>query len=546
MSAVRAYGAPEERFRGLDLRPAPPPPALPEKPYPLLQPYTHPDTFTGRAREIAGALSALRASPLLLCTHAASGAGKSSFLQAGLLPELWKQNVPVVLNQRPDEPGIARRLAAGLVVLPEGSRLADDDLSGFVHLLDTCAKLAGKAPVIILDQFEDAFRRSESGEALARLGPLLAASTELEEPPGRRFRCRWVLSYREEYHGHVVTWLHDVLRDARARGRGGLDLLPHDLSRQDYFREMPIEPLGVATSRDEARAVFLEAITKPLGLRDGEGEPRYALRFEEGASERLAEAFAEARMERPRAPLLPELQVVLYQLVSGAVVVDGTGVVDVPADVRGLITNALGRYLEDVLKTKLTGKDAKRLRAVALQALVELADAEGKRGEGLAPGRLEEKLGVNSKTVLPVLQEARLVVRGASDEGVDAGPWVLPHDWLADVVVAIWNDAEKRRAYEVDDEVIEVQKKVRRRMEMHRSGEAEGTALPEELFERVGARRESLLWDEECEAWWKVCVDLRRRRREARKRGILGASAIALLGAAFFSGSSTCPDVSIN
>jgi hypothetical protein len=537
VGAVRAHAAPPLRFAGATLRAAAPPIDPPRRPYPLLEAYRHPAAFTGRDRELKKTLDELDAHRLLLCLHAASGAGKTSFLQAGLLPRLRSDGVPVVINREPDEPGIARRLAAGLLDLPDGSRLADDDVRGFVHLLDQCEKLAKKAPVIVLDQFEDAFRRNESTEALARLGPLLAASTELASPDGSGFRCRWVLSYRQEYHGQVVEWLRDVLSDARARDRAGLANLPRDLSRPKYFHEMPFGPLGAAASPDEAKAVFLAAIATPLALTDENGKKRYPYQFEGDGAGRLADAFADARRKLPRAPLLPELQVVLDQRLRAAKPdTDGVAVVTVPEDVRSLVDDALGTYLEEALRKGFSGDDAKRLRALALLALRDLADEEGRRGKGIAPAELTKRLGARSGVVLSVLQEKRLVVRDAGEEGPAGGDWVLPHDQMAGVVVALWGDAEKRKRYEIDEELIALQAKVRRRMEMHRHGEEEGVALPAALFKRVEALRGSLLWDDECEVWWRACVARWMQEREARGRRALvsGLFAMLALGVAAF------------
>lgn len=214
--------------------------------------------------------------PLVLCLHGASGAGKSSFLQAGVLPRLRSDGVPVVVNRRPDEPGIARRLAAGLLELPEGSRLGDEDLQGFVHLLGQVEKLASTAPVIVLDQFEDALlRRSEDGSALARACSAgrhhrarNAGWTRVPLPMGAELSPRVSRSSR----GLAAR----MCRAMPARESAPVFRSCRTISRQDYLREMPLGPLGVASSEDEAKAVFLRAIKVPLALAD---EKSGALRY---------------------------------------------------------------------------------------------------------------------------------------------------------------------------------------------------------------------------------------------------------------------------
>ena len=102
------------------------------------------------------------------------------------------------------------------------------------------------------------------------VGALLAASVQhlpgLVEPP-----CRWLLAYRQEFHGQVFLWLGDVLRDSRAEGIGSLDRLPHDLSGPTRFRGWRLPPLAAPepVSEDpgaDAARVFLATIEKPLGL----------------------------------------------------------------------------------------------------------------------------------------------------------------------------------------------------------------------------------------------------------------------------------------
>lgn len=122
--------------------------------------------------------------------------------------------------------------------------------------------------------------------------------------------------------------------------------------------------------------------------------------------------------------------------------------------------------------------------------------------------------------MLEALQDARLLVK-YEEHGSDGDVWVLPHDCLAKVVVGIWNDAAKRRSYELDEEVIELQSKVRLRVELQRQGDPAGTELPEALFMRVEALRGNLLWDDACEAWWTTCVAQRQERRSRRLRGVV-------------------------
>ena len=53
-----------------------PPPELPEQPYPVLLPYTHPDLLAGRERELEELVRMLEAPVPIVGLYAASGAGK--------------------------------------------------------------------------------------------------------------------------------------------------------------------------------------------------------------------------------------------------------------------------------------------------------------------------------------------------------------------------------------------------------------------------------------------------------------------------------------
>ena len=255
----------------LVLRPWPPP-ELPAHPYPVLLPYQHPDLLAGRERDVARLGRLLRSPVPIHGLSAPSGTGKSSLLLAGLVPRLRAGGRAVALDRHPAEPGLAGRLVGDLleVAAEGGIPVADADAEGFVALLVECETLAGGVPpILVLDQFEDVLMRSDAGRARATLGVLLAATCR--HRPGRTAPpCRWLLAYREEYHGEVVTWLADATADARREGFPGLDALPHDLSGPERFAATPLPPLGTpaAGSRDPLRdssAVFRAAIEAPLG-----------------------------------------------------------------------------------------------------------------------------------------------------------------------------------------------------------------------------------------------------------------------------------------
>ena len=105
-------------------------------------------------------------------------------------------------------------------------------------------------------------------------------------------------------------------------------------------------PAGSADPVDAAARVFQTVIETPLAVRDDDGAAHYPWSFAAGGSQRLARAFGEARRARPRAPLVPELQVVLAHLLERAVPPPGGGpaIVEVPEEPGELISQALEQH----------------------------------------------------------------------------------------------------------------------------------------------------------------------------------------------------------
>lgn len=212
----------------------------------MLLPYTHPALMAGRRRELADLRRRLRMPILIRGLYATSGTGKSSLLLGGLIPELRAGGRPVALTRHPHEPGVAARLAGDL--LEGDDPVAAADVEGFVERLEEAERLAGETPLLVLDQLEEALR-SEAIAARTRLGLLLAATARrrpgLDEPP-----CRWLLVYRQEFHGELLSWLGDVLRDAEVAGvdTQAVGPLPHDLSRPERFHSLPLAPLATPSA----------------------------------------------------------------------------------------------------------------------------------------------------------------------------------------------------------------------------------------------------------------------------------------------------------
>lgn len=166
--------------------------------------------FFGRERLIDSLLERLRAQPLLvLC--APSGAGKSSMVQAGLVPRLREQaswTIPPAL-QPADQPfqQLSRWLSSLLPGVPVPS---GDDLSAAPHLAAKClCSLLTFSPllsaVLVVDPLEELVTARVDSSTLLRFLQALAGLVQLRH---RRFRM--VLVLRADFESHFVSLLFAV------------------------------------------------------------------------------------------------------------------------------------------------------------------------------------------------------------------------------------------------------------------------------------------------------------------------------------------------
>jgi len=150
--------------------------------------YAERDRYAGRKAEIDQAIAQLTdhgSECVLLFVTGASGSGKSSFAQAGLLPALeehYARYRTAVKRVPPFRPGKnpMRRLEGTLSQLG----LQIDNLT---------APSSGQVSILIIDQFEELFSQSESGEKDA----FFAFLTDL--PPFGQSRLHIITTMRSDY-----------------------------------------------------------------------------------------------------------------------------------------------------------------------------------------------------------------------------------------------------------------------------------------------------------------------------------------------------------
>lgn len=539
-----------------------PAPDLPTDPYPVLLPYSHPDLMAGREEELGGLLLRLHNNIPITGLSAPSGTGKSSFLQGAVVPALRADGVPAAFVRHPQEAGIARRLVSDLLQTPAPAEeetgtlhsavlVDDDDWRDFVEKLRDVERLAGRSAVLVVDQLEELLHEHRA-EARATLGALLAASAR-QRPGISTPLCRWLLAYRQEAHGEVVAWLRNVLAPdvSRSESSAKTASLPHDLSGPDRFQAVPLRPLATPPpSGDPLEAstrIFQAAIEKPLTLRTPDGLPRFAWRFANGHAERLARAFAEARLERPDAPLVPELQVVLAYLLTRATILDVAGtpilsvatpaVVQVPEEPGTLIEEALEDHLRRALDLVFppSQASARTDRTRALLALRELATADGRRRSlGIPATELAQAISpagnpAEGTGILTKLAGSRTRLVTIRDAASGEPRYALAHDRLAQVVTRLVEEEGRRGKLVVDEDLLALRRYVALKTALRHSDEQAATALEKRYYKRLENHADALLWDDERRSWWRACQ--KRRRIENRRVAGRVTAAVLLLAA---------------
>ena len=175
---------------------------LPNKPFQFLKRYEDNDAgvFFGRGRYIRNLYNRVTStvnSPVI-CLYGQSGVGKSSLLEAGLLPRLENDYI-VKLIRRDDEIPILEQIRISFE-LEENQELGED-----WKALESKFK---KPVVIIIDQFERIFTHPIIGyeeELKDFLGTIRKIFDPLEDNP----RGKLILSYRKEYDPEIEQALVD-------------------------------------------------------------------------------------------------------------------------------------------------------------------------------------------------------------------------------------------------------------------------------------------------------------------------------------------------
>ncbi|MFH6942752.1 CHAT domain-containing protein [Flavobacterium sp. FlaQc-50] len=172
---------------------------LPNAPYISLQPYTEKESliFWGRGKEIKDLFTKVmdeNVNPVILL-YGQTGVGKSSLLDAGLIPRL-KAVSNVFYTRRAPDIGLIKTLLKSLDI-------HSDNLLDFILSLNALAESTKKGIVIIIDQLEEVFTKpikeynSELKDFFSLLSKIIY-SKDLNN-------VKIILGYRKEYHAEIES-----------------------------------------------------------------------------------------------------------------------------------------------------------------------------------------------------------------------------------------------------------------------------------------------------------------------------------------------------
>ena len=257
-------------------------PGLPRQPLPP-EPFRHLDWFTekeaevffGRDREIRLMYDRLTTedAPPILLLYGQAGVGKSSFLNAGLLPRLRRYHQVCYLRRDPRNTLVAT-LRENLKVLGGEQAASADSLAAAWRAVE---QNDGKPLVVFFDQIEELYTHSNSAiprelkELSIELGSLFDGTVPL--------RGRLVLSFRKE-------WFPEIQKEIEV---GGLSYTKVFLEGLD--REAVLEAINGLTLTDRLRQF-------------------YGLTIEPG----LASIIADDLLEDRDSPIAPTLQILLTKM----------------------------------------------------------------------------------------------------------------------------------------------------------------------------------------------------------------------------------------
>lgn len=344
-------------------------------PYRGLDPYDeeHRVFFKGRDTE-SGIIAANLYAASLTVLYGPSGAGKTSILQAGVVPELRGLGAGIIVQFREwQTPGFAKTLkerilahAAGHAALPGGLN-AGERLD---EILRQCARATGVPLFLIFDQFEEYFLYHPASEGAEGFEADFARAVNQRGGAGNFLVCmrEEELSKLDRFRTRIPHLLSNLLRLKPLDWARALDAIRQPLQIYNHVRR----------SLDRPGAELQEGLAEEL-LRE-------EVSFEQQGSGRLQEG--------EHAVELPFLQLVLTRLWAEE---GGEGPRRLRVDTLRRLGGAAGVVREHV-NASLRRPTLARLAAAALG-----------RSRAPAPAAAEAGKGAEPLTARELLQERRIV-----------------------------------------------------------------------------------------------------------------------------------------
>ncbi len=246
--------------------------------------------FFGRGAQIRKLYNSITGIHPLILFYGESGVGKSSLLDAGLLPRL-ENDYTVQYLRRDAKKGLTSSLLQALQNtravpdLPDADSAVNAEASSMLETWCQIEAATGHPLIVILDQVEEIFTQPLSGseESRGELEDFLEIVKRVFDQPGKRPQGKLILSYRKEYHPEVRDGFQMLL-------------LPYaEVFLQQLDRHGIIEAV--------------EGLTKHPATRE-----KYRLEIEKSADGNLAEIIADDLLADKQSPIAPVLQLVLTKL----------------------------------------------------------------------------------------------------------------------------------------------------------------------------------------------------------------------------------------